>query len=86
MNDHPEMHEDSASSIAFGNCILKIAELESAISELHPITNSDEIIQLQTELKNAYLDLASKASTKVEGWKEGPIIKERHINSSDLIL
>lgn len=76
---------DDGSRIPFGALIEKIAALET---ELATIAES-EIKQRQdirAALKTAYEELQQKAQKKVSDWKKGPIIKERHVNISDLKL
>lgn len=72
--------------VPFGDCIIKIAQLESKLAEIDRDQETEHYEKTNRELEAAYRELADKAMTKVEGWKAGPIIKTRHINSTDLTL
>lgn len=76
---------DDESKIPFGELIEKIAALEAELTTLSE--NAVEQRQhILGSLKLAYEELQQKAYKKVSDWKKGPIIKERHINLSDLKL
>lgn len=76
---------DDESRIPFGELIERIAMLEADLAAL-PQNNAGKKARLQAALRSAYQELQQKAMRKVNDWKKGPIIKERHIKISDLVL
>lgn len=83
--------KNAPSSVPFGETIAKISEIHDGITSLRnkddgSIEYEKKIEELETYLLNAYKELAGSATEKIENWKEGPIIKKRHISEDDLKL
>lgn len=79
-----QSHDDE-SRIPFGALIEKIASLEAAYASTNENATEDRN-RLRIELRNAYEELQQKAERKVNDWKKGPIVKEKHVTISDLKL